>query len=62
MPSVNIVKSDLKRVGWFREVKNDEKCDPVSYYFNGQAKPEKDEGLYNAVKKDLKWVKWLGGV
>jgi len=21
-----------------------------------------DEGLYNAIKKDLKWVKWLGDV
>ena len=21
-----------------------------------------DEGLYNAVKKDLKWVKWLGDI
>jgi len=21
-----------------------------------------DEGLYHAVKKDLKWVKWIGGV
>jgi len=39
MPLVNIVKSDLRRVGWFGEVKIDEKCDPVSYYFIGQAKP-----------------------
>jgi predicted nucleic acid-binding protein len=21
-----------------------------------------DEGLYNVVKKDLKWVKWLGDI
>jgi predicted nucleic acid-binding protein len=21
-----------------------------------------DEGLYNAIKKDLKWVKWLGDI
>ena len=21
-----------------------------------------DEGLYNSIKKDLKWVKWLGDI
>lgn len=29
---------------------------------NGITMITSDEGLYNAVKKDLKWVKWLGDI
>jgi len=28
----------------------------------GAAMITSDEGLYNAIKKDLKWVKWLGDI